>query len=237
MSNYKNRLDIIFEANAPSAQQSQADKEANQERQEQIQKVLQNAQQVWNTSNIAKIIVDPNKAFNTLLKIAKNEKTLAYEDANLIREIIESTVINPNIADLFDDSSNSTFGKMWAASILNSLETTKTQFEKLQLEGIMGTIGGLFVKLVKFLIKTTAAGLAAGATLGASLVSKGGAYGGGYGRGSRSKSGKLTGNIEDKYKIALRNAAFIDAYIAELDKEAAIIYEDPQVQEALGSNP
>lgn len=236
MSNYKNRLDIIFEANAPSAQQSQADKEANQERQDQIQKVLQNARQVWDTSNIAKIIENPDKAFNTLLKIAKNETKLAYDDGQIISQLISCTVINPKIASLYD-SSNATYSAMWAASIRNSLDTTIKQFVNLQLEGVMGTIGGLFVKLVKFLIKTTAAGLAAGATLGASLVSKGGAYGGGYGRGSRSKSGKLTGNIEDKYKIALRNAAFIDAYIAELDKEAAIICQDQRVQAALGSNP
>lgn len=222
--------------------QTELDQEVNQKRQEEIKKFLDDAQQAFNNSNIAKVMENSGNTFAELLKLAKNESSLLHSDSALQTQLLNSMAgINPAIA-------NVTIGKdtvisIWGDALTKANNALIQTFSKMRLEsktrtieeGILSSIGGLFFKVVGFLIKTTAAGLAAGAAFGAAMA--GNKYGG-YGRGGNydrsSKGEKMQGEIEVKYKIALLNAKYVDALLKALEPTAESLLKDTGVKKALG---
>lgn len=222
--------------------QAELDQEVNQKRQEEIKKFLDDAQQAFNSSNIAKIMENSNNTFAELLKLAKNESSVLHSDSASQTQLLTSMAgINPAIANL-TIGTNTVIG-IWGDELTKANDALIQAFSKMRLEsksrtieeGILSNIGGLFVKVIGFLIKTTAAGLAAGAAFGAAIAgNKYGGYsrGGNYGRSG--KRDELQGEIEVKYKIALLNAKYIDALLKALEPTAESLLKDPGVKSALG---
>ena len=224
------KLKAISEATTPSAEQAKADQAANAERQEQIKKVLANTNKIWNSSSTAKILADPQQAFDSLFSLAKNDKLLIHDTMPLIEELTRCTKLNNSIAILPVDPSKPEGAKIedsWRAAKSSTIRSLIKMANKLD-EGVMSTIGGLFTKLIKFIIKAAAAGIAAGATMGSS---------GGYRGRNLSGSKGLTKAKTDQYKIALVNAQFIDSFLVEIEKTSELIYNAPEVQTALGITP
>lgn len=220
--------------------QAELDQEANQKRQEQIKQVLEAAEKAFQNSSVAKIMEDSGNTFTELLKLAKNESALLHSDQTLQADLLACIGrLNQAIATL--DIGGNKVIDIWGDAFTTINKQIIQAFGKLQLEskqytieeGILSSIGGLFVKVIGFLIKTTAAGLAAGAAFGAAIAGNRQGYGGGYGRSRGGSGEKRQGEIEMKYKIALLNAKYIDALLKGLEPTAENILKDAGVKAAL----
>lgn len=220
--------------------QAELDAEANTQRQEQIKKVLEAAEQAFLKSDVAQIMEDNNKTFADLLNLARNEAVLLHSDNTKQVEILDCLgAINPKIANIPISSPPRNVIDWWSDAITDVNGKLINQFNKLQLEskqytleeGILSSIGGIFTKAIKFLIQTTVAGLAAGAAFGAALA--GSKYGGGYRSGGKGTGSQMRGQVDTKYKIALLNAKYIDALLQNLEPTAKRILQDANVQSAL----
>ena len=239
------KLSQINEATSP--EQDRLNQEANDKRRKLLADMLRKTKNEFSSLAMGKIINNPKGAFRGLLKLATNDKIVAHDDSTSLQDIhIYLFELNPFLASVRAGAARAE----WEKHVDDSITKNVAQFQKLPLEsidkllaiieeGILGTIGGIFTKIVKFLIKAAAAGLA----IGASIASGGGRGGyGGYGRGGSSSTGSskntLTGEVEDKYKIQLRNAAFIDACIKDINSLAEDwLLNDADIINALSKAP
>ena len=220
--------------------QAELDKQANDQRQEQIKQMLDAASKKFSSSNIAQLLQDSKQAFNDILNIARNETTIISEDTNLQNAL--SDIIIKGLNQKASQISNT--GADWTQLNSTAMANTVATFKKLQLEnktiesiiheGVLNTLGSIFTKVIGFLIKTTAAGLAAGASFGLALAgNRSGGYGG-YGGSSRGSQARGQGTVDTKYKIALFNAKFVDFYLGQVEPGAAKILQDPAIKTAIG---
>lgn len=238
------KLSQINEATSP--EQDRLNKEANDKRRKLLADMLRKTKKEFSSLAMGKIINNPKRAFQGLLKLATDDKSVIYDNNTSIQALHDFLFeLNPFLASVRAGAARTE----WEKHVDDSIAKNVAQFQKLPLEsidkllaiieeGILGTIGGIFTKIVKFLIKAAAAGLA----IGASIASGGGRGGyGGYGRGGSSTGSSkntLTGEVEDKYKIQLRNAAFIDACIKDINSLAEDwLLNDADIINALSKAP